>query len=206
MKEKTDQIRALLDQIDAANESVPAPSQAPVPEETFTSSLDDLIAGIIKVEGGYVDDPNDPGGATKYGITIATLKAWRKEPVTKQDVMDLTVEEAEDIYFFEYVAKPKFNQLNSLIVRDLLVDSGVQHGPGNAVKFLQRAAGSPADGIIGPATLRAANAVPEFHLFLKVLAARQRFYGNICSNRPKSRKFSGGWFNRMAHVTAAPTK
>jgi lysozyme family protein len=66
--------------------------------ETFPAYMPQLF----KHEGGYVDHPRDPGGATNLGITLATLREWRGRPVTKQDVMDLTRNEAEAIYKDRY--------------------------------------------------------------------------------------------------------
>ena len=88
-----------------------------------------VIQDIIKREGGYVDHPNDKGGPTKYGITLKTLAAWRGEVLTgSDDVKALTKEEATRIYREEYSLKPRFSLIENRSLRNLLIDSGVQHG------------------------------------------------------------------------------
>lgn len=119
------------------------------------STIDDLIAR----EGGYVNHPADRGGPTKYGITLATLAAWRKRSVTAEDVEALSIEEAKQIYHDRYVVAPGFSNVTSAELREELIDSGVLHGPAQAVQWLQRAlnaltgAGLSRDGVLGAQTL-----------------------------------------------------
>lgn len=74
-------------------------------------TTDDLIDEILRKEGGYVDDPDDAGGATNFGITQDTLAAWRKHPVTKDDVRNMSVLEAKAIYSQLYIQKPRFAEI-----------------------------------------------------------------------------------------------
>ena len=159
-----------------------------------------VIQDIIKREGGYVDHPNDKGGPTKYGITLKTLAAWRGEVLTgSDDVKALTKEEATRIYREEYSLKPRFSLIENRSLRNLLIDSGVQHGPRRASKWLQRAVSVPDDGILGLVTLNAVQAIPAADIMLSVLAQRARLYANLVKKR-KQRVFAAGWLERLATV------
>jgi lysozyme family protein len=114
------------------------------------------MAEIFAHEGGYVDHPKDPGGATNMGIMIGTLRDWRGGPVTKEDVRSLTKREAETIYRARYWNWVRGDDLRTgvdLVALDPAVNSGVRRG----VQWLQRAVGVAADGKMGPLTLKAAN-------------------------------------------------
>ena len=108
-----------------------------------------IIDGIIKREGGFVNHPNDRGGPTNFGITLGTLGAWRSRLVTVEDVAGLGLDEARGIYVSEYLVKPKIGKINNIPLRIFALDSAVQHGPARAIRWLQKAAGVPADGILG---------------------------------------------------------
>lgn len=107
----------------------------------------DVMKQIFKHEGGYVDHPKDPGGATNMGITFGTLKAWRKKPITKRDVQRLTKSEAMDIYRANYWDKLKCDNRPGGV--DLVaMDSGVNSGIGRARKWVpMNAPGSPEEQI-----------------------------------------------------------
>lgn len=118
--------------------------------ENFDKSLD----LVLYHEGGYVDNPHDPGGATNMGITLSTLRAWRGRDVTKGDVLDLTKTEAGRIYKAKYWDNIRGDELPAGLdyaMFDFAVNSGIRR----AAKFLQRLLGVKADGILGPMTLRA---------------------------------------------------
>lgn len=102
--------------------------------------VNDIIRDIIRVEGGYVNHPDDSGKATKYGITAKTLSKWRGRPVTAEDVENLTEKEARQIYLARYWYEPGFHQIAPISQRvaEELMDTGVNMGPARAVKFLQR--------------------------------------------------------------------
>jgi lysozyme family protein len=116
-------------------------------------------AFVLAQEGGFVDHPADPGGPTRFGITRAALAQARGGAVTAEDVKALGSDEARAIYRLEYWAAIRGDDLPpglDLAVFDLAVNSG----PGRAVRLLQAAVAVEADGILGPATLRAAWADP----------------------------------------------
>lgn len=161
-----------------------------------------LIEGIVQREGGFVNNPNDRGGATKYGITIATLASWRGAPVSVEDVSNLTVAEAAAIYEKRYILDPGLDTVLDPQLRELLVDFGVLSGPKRAVIGLQKALGFPGaqcDGSFGPASRAAMAAVknPEA-LFYKVKYERCEQLLRICAN-PSQAVFANGWANRLDH-------
>lgn len=107
--------------------------------ETFQHYLPRLFAH----EGGYVDHPRDPGGATNYGITIATLRGWRSAPVSKTDVRLLTKEEAGRIYKIRYWDAIGADHL-APGVDAALFDIAVNSGPGRAKQWAPLADGKGA--------------------------------------------------------------
>jgi lysozyme family protein len=161
-------------------------------------TVDELIDDILRREGGFVDHPHDRGGPTKFGITLTTLAAWRRRPVTVEDVRDLAPDEARGIYRSEYVEKPGFDRISDPRLRALVVDCGVNHGQVRATRWLQRAAGVVADGKLGSVTLGAVNTGDALRLFLRVIAQRIRFYGEIVRNDPTQATFIAGWNARAA--------
>ena len=157
---------------------------------------DQILDEVLRREGGYVDHPHDRGGPTNYGITRATLSAWRKAPVTAEDVQRLTEAEARAIYLRQYVEAPGFDQIVDPRLRALLVDYGVHSGPRRAIMDLQRAAGVTVDGTIGPQTLTAVAVQGADALRRSVLQARGRHLARLLSD-PSQRVFAGGWLNRL---------
>lgn len=176
-------------------------------------SVQDIAREIVAREGGYVNDPADPGGATKHGVTIDTMRRLgmdldRDGQVTAADVRRLTRDQAVDIFLREYFAKPGIANLPVQLqasVFDMQVNAGA-----NAVKILQRLLtrlGHPCsdDGVIGPQTARAAHAaaavIPD--ITDQYGTARRDYYYALADARPASRKFArsrsggkGGWITR----------
>jgi lysozyme family protein len=164
------------------------------------SVASDIIDQILIREGSeYTNDPTDAGGPTKYGITLKTLTLYRGHlPTTAADVEALTEAEARAIYTAMYVAPfQKFPGMQDSLL-GLLVDSGVQHGEGRAMQWLQSAIGAKPDGEAGPATLASWAAVKNPDAIYKlVLKARIMFYAHIIHDRPDQVKYINGWFERV---------
>lgn len=158
------------------------------------------IDRILAREGSqYTNRPSDRGGPTKFGITLATLAKYRGHPVTAADVEALTVDEAFAIYLKAYIDDPDFEHIDCADLRDLLVDAGVQHGPGRAIRWLQKAVGGIAvDGILGPISLNAINAGNSHAWYVRVAARRLQFYGALITSDPTQAANAAGWMNRMA--------
>lgn len=155
------------------------------------------MAEIFAHEGGFVDHPRDPGGATNMGITIGTLRAWRQGSVSKEDVRLLSKAEARSIYRTNYWDMVRGDELRAgvdLVALDPAVNSGVRRG----VQWLQRAAGVVADGRIGPITVRAANAARPAEVIKKACEIRMGFLRGLRTFGT----FGRGWSRRVARVEA----
>lgn len=159
-------------------------------------SYDRALSEVFKHEGGYVDHPKDPGGATNMGITFAVLKAWRGREITKQDVKNLTRAEAADIYRKNYWDKVRGDELPAGL--DLAVfDFAVNSGPKRAAEFLQRLLGVTADGIIGPDTLAAVRAIKDVALMINMYMDRRESFLKGLKTFPT---FGKGWMSRTKAV------
>lgn len=161
---------------------------------------DTILDEIIRHEGGYVNHPADRGGPTKFGITAQTLGAWRKlgRPATAAEVEALTEPEARAIYHQQYIIRPGFDAITHPALLNLLVDAAVHAGPKRAVRWLQKALGITADGVIGPKTRAALDAADQGVLYAKVLWQRLRHIGRLITSDPKQSAFASGWMNRIA--------
>jgi lysozyme family protein len=162
------------------------------------NNYDACFAHVLKWEGGYVDHPKDPGGATNHGVTHKTLAAFRGKPVSKADVKALTKNEAGRIYRLRYWHKVKGDELPQGL--DLVAfDGGVNSGPSRGAKWLQSALGVTADGKIGQRTLTSAlTARDVVAVVQKACAARMGFLRKL---RTWS-TFGRGWARRVADTEA----
>lgn len=160
--------------------------------------IDDLITALIEREGGFVNNPNDAGGATCWGITFQTLHDWRRAPVGIEDVRGLTQEEAAQIYRALYYTKGGFDRIPDPDLQEFLFDTAVNSGLGRAAMCLQAALHVQADGVVGPQTLAAlaANTNPKA-LYHAAVAARALFLLRIVGGNPSQAVFAEGWANRV---------
>ncbi len=162
------------------------------------TTAEQIIDAIIQVEGGYTNDRVDKGGATKFGITAATLGSFRgyTQPASADDVRQLSVTEAREIYRERYIRKPRFHLIAHDGLRAQLVDDGVLSGPIAAITSLQLALGVKPDGILGPATLAAANAADPAALQRDLAVARALRLARIVQRDPSQSRFIVGWLTR----------
>lgn len=184
-------------------------------------SVEQIAREIVAREGGYVDDPDDPGGATNHGVTIGTMRNLGLDlngdgRVDKRDVRALTPTQAQQIFVEHYFRRPRLAELPAMLqpsIFDMYVNAGA-----NAVKILQRLLtrmGFPTsdDGIVGPLTIAAANeaaqAAPQ-HLADAYGIARRNYYYALADQRPASRKYArtkaggkGGWITRAEEFISA---
>lgn len=165
-----------------------------------------IIDALIRLEGStYTHNPADPGGPTKYGITLKTLAKWRApKVVTTADVEALEEPEARAIYVQRYIIDPGFGKIENRQLRGLLVDACVQHGQGDAVMFLQRALEVKADGVLGAKTLTAVAMTNPAYLYRCTVAERAIYYGKIISQSPSLATFAHGWMQRLAEFIRTP--
>lgn len=191
-------------------------------------SVTEIASDIVAREGGFVNDPDDPGGATKYGVTIGTLKRLGIDVdgdgrIGVADVRVLTKAQAAEIFVEHYFRRPRIADLPEALqasVFDMYVNAGA-----NAVRLLQRLFADMGhdladDGVIGPRTAAAAHdaARPDPLLLADAYGiSRRNYYYRLADTRPASRKFArkrdgskGGWILRAEefisprfHISAA---
>jgi lysozyme family protein len=167
-------------------------------------NLERVMPHVFRHEGGYVDHPHDPGGATNLGVTLATLSAWRGRSVAKAELQALGRAEATEIYRRQYWLPVRGDELPGGV--DYAVfDFAIHSGPRRAAEYLQRAAGVDVDGEIGIHTLSAVGAAEPERLAADLCAARLRFLKRIRNRRtgePLWRHFGRGWQRRVDEVAA----
>jgi lysozyme family protein len=176
-------------------QSTPAPSLKTPSKRTSSSeskSTEQVIDDILRREGGFVNNPNDKGGPTNMGITQGTLSGWLGRQATVDDVRNLTEETAREIYRKEYITP--FDKIEDQALRELAIDSGVNHGPGRAARWVKE---GEAKGLTGQA------------LYDDVVNTRKTFYDDIVAADPTQREFYAGWMNRLdefrGKTSGAPT-
>lgn len=168
-----------------------------------------VLGRLIEREGGFVDHPNDPGGATKYGITLRTLERWRGESIVKSDVKALTIEEAMQIYLELYWDLLNLHHITQWWTREFIFDWAVNGGLKNPVRQIQRLVGVGSDGVIGPVTAGAIDRFLENHNpegYSRLVDCRVRWYIRLVESRHTHIVFMEGWFNRANEMryTAPP--
>ncbi len=183
-------------------------------------SVEQIADDIVAREGGFVDDPDDPGGPTKHGVTLGTMQKLgidlnKDGRVNKTDVKRLDRVMARKVFIEHYFARPRIAELPAALhasVFDMYVNSGA-----NAVRILQRLLREMGqdvvvDGVIGPQTITAAEVVfgkaPE-HICDAYGIARRNYYYALADRRPASRKYcrtrdggKGGWIRRAEEFIA----
>ncbi len=177
-------------------------------------TVDEIAREIVAREGGFVNDPADPGGATKYGVTIGTMRALGLDKtgdgrITVEDVTALTRSDAVRIFRERYFRAPRIDLLPEPLqpsVFDMQVNAG-----SNAVRILQRLLAEfdepvTVDGLIGPQTAEAARRGFDKagqYLVDAYAIARRNYYFHLADRKPRLRKFArtragtkGGWIRR----------
>ena len=153
------------------------------------SAFQDFFNRLMKHEGGYVNHPSDPGGETMWGVTKRVAQAHGYNGPMRQ----LPKATAERIAKNSYWDAIHGDDLPRAIAWQV-VDAAYNHGNRQAVKFLQRAVGASADGLIGPRTLAAVKAMDKNDVLLKFNAERLEFYANLGTFTA----FGRGWTRRVA--------
>ena len=150
----------------------------------------------LKFEGGFVDHPSDPGGATNKGITQRTYNSFRiKKRLATKSVKFITDTEVHEIYEIMYwkPCKAEVMKLPSAVVQ---FDTAVLFGVGGAIKFLQEALGVTADGIFGTGTATALQANNNKQTANEIIDKRIAFHKKRVAEKPSQKVFLNGWVNR----------
>lgn len=160
-----------------------------------------LIPFILRWEGDFVDDPDDRGGATNKGITIATYRFYRRQrgyaTTTVADLKNISDAEWADVLKSLYWDKWQGDKIVNQSIANILVD-WVWASGSYGIKLPQKMLGVTADGVVGNQTLAAVNDyTPQCELFEKIRQERIAFVNRIVAARPANRKFRKGWLNRI---------
>ena len=169
--------------------------------ETF----DEIIEVVLEHEGGYVDDPDDRGGATNWGVTQAVYENFVGYKCDKEEIKNMDEETAKEIYHEKFWKPSRADKLPAE-VRETYFDMVVNHCQGGAVKILQQACNNKrkpenyidVDGGIGPNTIRAAKNLKNWELQVE----RSGYYWNLVfkgskyTQRTSQVKFIRGWIRR----------
>jgi len=162
-------------------------------DENFEIAFRDVIG----LEGGYVNDPDDPGGETKYGIS--------KRSYPHLDIANLTLVDAKKIYHVDFWLRMMLHELLSSTIACEIFEQGVNMGRSVAITHCQKSISlikMPliVDGFIGPKTIAAMNSLRpnEIEAFLKCMNGYQfKWYEDIVTNKPTQRKYFVGWLKRV---------
>ena len=155
-------------------------------------NFDKSLALILKHEGLYIDHPQDPGGATMKGITLATFTDFKGRAMSKEELRAISDADVRAIYKSRYWDAVRADELKPGV--DLLAfDMAVNKGVGRAAKLMQRAAGVAEDGALGPKSMAAINALDAADFIAKVSEARRDFYKSL-KTFPV---FGKGWLRRV---------
>lgn len=159
-----------------------------------------LIPFILQWEGGFVNDPDDLGGATNKGITIGAFTEYKKrrgqKAPTVTDLKNISDAEWRDVFKSLYWDRWKADEIKNQSVANILVD-WVWASGSHGIKRPQRLLGVKADGIVGKQTIAALNAMDAATLFRMIKDDRAKFIDEICKARPKNEKYRKGWMNRI---------
>ncbi len=157
---------------------------------TYPDDFEAAMVQLFEDEGGYEDDPDDPGGETKYGID--------KRTYPDLDIRALTKDDAAAIYFRDWWTPYAGYGLPAIVLVKCF-NVAVNVGRGQANKFLQRALSVVADGFVGPKTLAAIAAIMRPADILNLIRMQQAtFYEGLAHKDPTLRKFLRGWLRRAA--------
>jgi lysozyme family protein len=150
-------------------------------------TFEDAFPLVVTLEGGYVNDPDDPGGETKFGISKAAYP--------HEDIANLTLDRAKSIYATDYWMKAGCDKLPEALQYDVF-DMAVNSGVGAAVACLQRAVKAPVDGSFGPQTLMAVTSMSPYVALVRFSSERLLFV----TGSPDFPKYGKGWVRRIATV------
>lgn len=159
------------------------------------------LALVLKSEGGWSDNPADPGGATMRGVTIATFRRYIDPNGTKNDLRNISDAQLAQVYKKQFWDAVKGDDLPDG-VDYAVVDFAINSGPGRAAKYLQMVVGVTQDGAIGPATLDAVRAKPTASVINSLCDFRLAFLQRL----PAWGTFGNGWSSRVSSVRSEALK
>ncbi len=153
---------------------------------------------ILEFEGGYVNDPDDRGGATNKGVTIATYRQVFGRDKTTADLKNITDAEWDLVYRSLYWYQLRADEIADQSIANLIVDFAWASGVSRASKYLQKAVGARQDGIVGAKTLKAVNGSDARALFKTLHSLREAYIKAIAKG--SQRKYMKGWLRRLEAI------
>lgn len=175
----------------------------------MSDDFEDMMDFVLAWEGRtFEDDPDDPGGATKYGLCLRSLKqraqtdyAWLTSigvrlPADKESIRNLTERQAYRMYA-RYYWDPVDRYGLGRKSRAAMFDTNINCGLKRAVSCMQRYIGTEEDGIAGPVTLEVAKSYQDRELAQGILSNRMQFYERLVRSKPVMKKYLRGWRNRV---------
>ena len=186
-------------------------------DDESSSHFDKAILITLKHEGGFVNDPVDPGGATNWGVSIRFLKGagdgdgdgWldgdidHDGDIDVDDIKNMTVEQARKIYRIHFWDKYDYDKIVDFTVAARLFDMNVNMGAKQAGKIIQRALNEcgqnvVVDGKVGKNTFAAINCTNPEMLMAEIRQAHAQFYIDLIAAKPQFEKYRKGWLRRAA--------
>ena len=162
---------------------------------TYSPAFERAFIKLLEDEGGYVNDPKDPGGETKYGIS--------KRSYPKVDIKNLTVAQAKDIYYQVFWLTGPYEQLHYEPLAEKVFNSAVNMGNSRAFRLLQEAVNQLGgklvlDGVLGPKSIATINAMDCAGVLTQFRIEQANYYHSLVARRPSLAKFLKGWLRRAA--------
>ena len=151
---------------------------------------------LIVLEGGYSWHPEDKGGATCQGVTIAVYRQYYGNDKTPNDLKNISYKEWSHIMKDGYWDKVKGDQIENQSLAEIIADWCVNSGLAG-VRKVQEILGCKADGIVGSITLSLINSSDAKQLHERIWNARHQFFINIVKRSPSQKVFMNGWMNRL---------
>lgn len=153
-------------------------------------SFHHAVLHVIEREGGLVDDPRDPGGITKYGISHRAYPS-----LTRREIVEMTIPQAQEIYKRDYWDKIRGDEFDGThdAVGFVLFDCAVNQGVSKAIKLAQTVVGVTQDGVLGPKTMAAIKSMSPSAFVEQFMAERILHYAKI----PTWNTFGRGWMRRV---------
>lgn len=179
---------------------------------TPRSRFDPAVEVVLRHEGGWVNDPRDPGGETNFGISLHAIVRQLNLAPSELGLLDfrpgcmkqLTKDSAKLVYFKHYWVPHCYSALLDQRIATKVFDAAINMGPANAHRCLQRAINAlgvihvDEDGVLGPETLRAANASNQDALLLAMVESLGDYYRGLAAAKPELRCFLSNWLKRAA--------
>lgn len=167
------------------------------------ANFDLAIPTILRHEGGYVNNPADPGGATNFGVSLRWLKSQglagdidHDGDVDINDIKAMTVDDAKALYHKFWWNPYNYDAILPQAVATKIFDMAVNMGAPRAHKMVQQALNLTQDGVIGPKTLGLINTTNSLTLIQSLQNIQAQFYRDIVASNPARQQFLKGWLNR----------